>query len=134
MLSGLKMEPSIPAWSANSGPLSVRIRENAREKAFGIVFSSMSSAEVVEADVLSGISSASWNLNALRYNVKRHWWFDLSPITVSISQVAARSSFGNSINDANERVALCELDLADDVRVRGLDPHLRRKSRLLIPA
>ena len=45
-------------------------QENSLRNAFGAAFSSMSSADPVDAAVLSGMGSAIWNLNALRYNVK----------------------------------------------------------------
>ena len=80
----------------------------------------MSSADPVDAAVLPGISSASWNLNALRYNVSRHRRSDLSPITVSISQAAARSSSGSPMNAENERAPPCAVALGGSARERGL--------------
>ena len=80
----------------------------------------MSSADSVDAAVLSGISSTSWNLNALRYNVSRHRRSDLSPITVSISQAAARFSSGNPMNAENERAPPCAVALGGSARERGL--------------
>ena len=66
------------------------------------------------------MSSASWNLNALRYNVSRHCRSDFRPTTVSISQAAARCSSGSSMNAANERAAPCAVCLGGAVRERGL--------------
>ena len=80
----------------------------------------MSSADPVDAAVLSGMGSAIWNLNALRYNVSRHRRSDFRPSTVSISQAAARSSPGNSMNAANERAAPCDACLGGSARERGL--------------
>ena len=108
------------AQSENSAPLSVRSRGNRRAKALGAALSSMSSADSVDAAVLSGISSTSWNLNALRYNVSRHRRSDLSPITVSISQAAARFSSGSPMNAENERAPPCAVALGGSARERGL--------------
>ena len=66
------------------------------------------------------MGSAIWNLNALRYNVSRHRRSDFRPSTVSISQAAARSSPGNSMNAANERASPWVMDLGGAECERGL--------------
>ena len=80
----------------------------------------MSSADSVAAAVLPGISSASWNLNGLEYNVSRHRRSDLSPVTVSISQAAARPSSGSPMKAAKERAPPCAVGLGGSERDLGL--------------
>lgn len=110
----------MPSLSANSAPLSVRTRGNSLANAFGAAFSSSSSRACTASAVLSGISSASWNRNALRYNVSGHRRSDLSPITVSISQARARSSSGSPMKAAKERAPPCAVGLGGFERDLGL--------------